>query len=263
MAVVGNSGTGKTTYVKTLLNSLNWDKLYLCDPNRQYGEYTLNEHAEYISPNELKGALNMIGKRLLLKQQTGVLVIEDLNFTLSRLTETLQISINRAKKLITLLLENLRKYNVKVLVVMHDIDDAIVGKCDTKVFFQVPLTQYKVRKYSKIFNLNMAEIVSLSKYHYVLKNGHEAERGHIDALDSHQQIEQDKSFMVKQLLAKCTSLPEKVLILRFHLELKNYEIAEMLNVEVNTVEVVVSRLRKRGIPIPDARRSFRLENIAF
>ncbi|GAJ20295.1 unnamed protein product, partial [marine sediment metagenome] len=115
------SGTGKTTYVKTLLNSLRWDKLYLCDPNRQYADYTMSENAEYISPNELKRALNVIGKRLLLTQKKGVLIIEDLNFTLTRLSETMEISIRRAKKIITLLLENLRKYDVKVIIIMHDI----------------------------------------------------------------------------------------------------------------------------------------------
>lgn len=79
MAVIGNSGTGKTTFVKRLLNSLSWDKLYLCDPNRQYADFTMDDRAEHISPSELKAALNMIGKRLLLTQKKGVMVIEDLN----------------------------------------------------------------------------------------------------------------------------------------------------------------------------------------
>ena len=263
LAVIGNSGTGKTTYVKRLLNSMEWDKLYLCDPNRQYAEFLNEGNAEYITPNELKGALNIIGKRLLLMQKKGVMVIEDMNFTLSRLQETLQISRNRAKKIIFLLLENLRKYGVKVILVMHDIDRDLVGKCDLKVFFQVPLSQYKTRQYSKLFGIDMNEVVSLPQFNYLSKNGAETERGHVEALQSHTEIERDKSFMIKDMLRKCRSLPEKVLLLRYHLELKNYEIAKMLNVEINTVEVVVSRLRKRGIPIPDARRSFRLENLAF
>lgn len=263
MAVVGNSGTGKTTYVKTLLNELEWDKLYLCDPNRQYADYTMNEKAEYISPNELKEALNMIGKRLLLTQKKGVLVVEDLNFTLTRLSETMQISINRAKKIIYLLLENLRKYDVKVIVVMHDIDRDIVAKCDTKVFFQVPLNGYKAKQYSKMYSVDMNEVTSLAKFNYVSKNGGDIEKGHVEPLESHEQIEKDKSFMVNEILAKCRSLAEKVLVLRYHLELKNTEISEMLNVSIGTVEVMVSRLRRRGIPIPDARKSFRLENLAF
>ncbi len=263
LAVVGNSGTGKTTFVKTLLNSLEWDQLYVCDPNRQYGDFMLEDNVTYITPNELKGALNVIGKRLLLMQKKGLLVIEDMNFTLNRLSEVLQISVNKAKKIIYLLLENLRKYDVKVVLVMHDIDRDLVGKCDTKVFFQVPLSQYKVRQYGKIFGIDMNDVVRLARFNYISKNGSELETGQIEVLESHEQIEKDKSFMIKDILRKCRSLAEKVLVLRFHLELKNGEIAETLNIDVHTVENLVWRLRKRGIPIPDARKSFRLENLAF
>lgn len=263
LVVVGNSGTGKTTYVKTLLNSLDYDQLYVVDPNRQYGDFMTEDNATYITPNELKEALNVIGKRLLLQQRKGLLVIEDMNFTLSRLSETLQISVNKAKQIIYLLLENLRKYDVKVILVMHDIDRDLVGKCDTKVFFQVPINQYKVRQYSALFGIDMNEVVSLPHYSYLSKNGGDLERGQIQALASHEQIEKDKSFMIKDVLRKCRSLAEKVLVLRFHLELKNSEISETLNIDIHTVENLVWRLRKRNIPIPDARRSFRLENLAF
>lgn len=262
LAVVGNSGTGKTTFVKTVLNALEWDQLYLSDPNRQYGDF-IEDNATYITPNKLKRALNVIGKRLLLMQKKGVLVIEDLNFTLSRLSETLEISRNRAKKIIYLLLENLRKYDVKVILVMHDIDRDLVGKCDTKVFFQVPMSQYKVRQYTKLFNVDMNEVLNLARFSYISKNGAEMERGHVEVLESHQQIEKDKSFMIKDVLRKCRSLAEKVLVLRFHLDLKNTQIAETLKIDIHTVENLVWRLRKRGIPIPDARRNFRLENLAF
>lgn len=263
LAVVGNSGTGKTTYVKTMLNAIKWDQLYVVDPNRQYGDFMREDNAAYITPNELKAALNVIGKKLLLTQKKGILVIEDLNFTLSRLSETLQISTNKAKNILYLLLENLRKYDVKVILVMHDIDRDLVGKCDTKVFFQVPLSNYKVREYSAVFGMDMNEVVRLPHYSYVSKNGSEMERGHIEALESHEQIEKDKSFMIRDILSKCRSLSEKVLVLRYHLEMKNTEIASRLNINTNTVEVIVSRMRKRGIPIPDARKSFRLESIAF
>ncbi len=263
LAVIGNSGTGKTTFVKRLLNDLEYDRLYLVDPNRQYADFTVTDKAEYISPSELKQAMNTIGKRLLLTQKKGVMVIEDLNFTLDRLSETMQISINRAKKIIFLLLENLRKYDVKVIVVMHDVDRDIVAKCDTKIFFQTPLTNYKVRQYSNMYSMDMNRVLTLPKFNYLLKNGGDAETGHVEPLESHEQIEKDKGFMVKEMLSKCRSLAEKVLVLRYHLQLKNPEISEMLNIQTETVEVVVSRLRKRGIPIPDARKSFRLENLAF
>lgn len=263
MAVIGNSGTGKTTLVKTMLNSLKWDKLYLVDPNRQYAEYIETEKAEYITPNELKAALNIIGKRLLLKQQKGIMVIEDMNFTLSRLQETLGISLNHAKKIIGLLLENLRKYNVKVILVLHEIDRELIGKCDLKVFFQTPMSQYQIRQLTNLYGVPMSEVVTLQKFNYLSKNGSEVERGKIEVLESHMQIEKDKSFMIRDVLRKCRSLAEKVLVLRFHLEMRNNEIADTLKVDLHTVENLVWRLRRRGIPIPDARRNFRLENLAF
>ena len=263
LAIVGNSGTGKTTLVKTVLNRLAWDRLYLCDPNRQYSDFTVNENATYISPGELKDALNVIGKRLLLTRKKGVLLIEDLAFTLERLCETLQVNEKKARKVICLLLENLRKYDVKVIVVMHDVDRDIVGKCDTKVFFQTPLNDYAIRQYSNFLNMDMKPIVSLSRFNYLSKNGGDMEHGYVEPLESHMQIEHDKSFMVKEILAKCQSLPQKVLVLRLHLELKNSEIACMLGLDLHTVENLVWRLRRRGVIIADGRKSFALEKLAF
>ena len=263
LAVVGNSGTGKTTYVKTLINRLVWDQLFLCDPNRQYADYTINDNAVYLSPSELKDSLNLIGKKLLMQNKIGVLIIEDLGLTLSRISETLQISEKRAKHLIALLLDNFRKYGVKVIVIAQDIDKDLIGKFDTKVFFQIPLNNYSVKKYSKLFGCDLSEVPTLPKFAYVLKNGEPLQHGTVEPLESHAAIEKDKGFMVKEILAKCRSLNEKVLVLRLHVGLSNPEIAEKLNVQVNTVEVIISRLRKRGVAIPDARKSFRLENLAF
>lgn len=262
-AIIGNPGTGKTTFAKTLLNGLVWDRLFLVDPNRQYSDYTMNQNATYISPQELRGAMNIIGKKLLLQQKKGCLVIEDLKFTIDRLCETLQIKEKKAKNIITLLIENLRKYDVKIIVVMHDVDLDIVQKCDFKVFCQLPLTSYKIREYSKLLGIDMNRVNGLAKYDYLSKNGGDIETGHIEPLESHMAIEKDKSFMVKELLAQCHSLAEKVLILRLHVELKNSEIAKTLNVDLHTVENLIWRLRKRNIPIPDARHSFRLETLAF
>lgn len=264
MSVVGNSGTGKTTFVKRLLNSLKYDQLYLCDPNRQYGDYTSQDNATYISPEELRKAIDVIGKRLLLQQKRGVMVVEDMRFTLERLKEVLGVSLSKAKNIIKLLLENLRKYDIKTVIVMHEIDRAIVAKCDTLVFFQVPLSTYQIRTYSEIFKVDLKEVADLKPFHYLMKNGDgDPERGRVEKLESHEFIERDRSFMAKDLLAKCNSLAEKVLVLRLHLDLSNTEISNILNVQRNTVEVLVSRLRKRGIAIPDARRNLNLQNLAF
>jgi len=263
-AVIGNSGTGKTTYVKTLLGSVSYDELYLCDPNRQYGDFISQDHAAYISPNELKGALNLLGKRLVLQQKRGILVIEDLRFALDRLSEVLGISLRKAEGIIKLLLENLRKYDVKVVLVTHEIDRDLVAKCDTKVFFQVPLSSYKIRQYTKLFEVDMSEVTTLKPFHYIMKNGDlTPQKGYVEKLASHEQIERDKSFMIKDLLEKCNSLAEKVLVLRFHLDFGNMKVAEILNIDRHTVENLVWRLRKRGIPIPDARRNLNLQNLAF
>lgn len=263
LAVVGNSGTGKTTLVKQILNSLKWDSLFLCDPNRQYADYTINDNATYLSPSELHDALNRIGKKLLLQGKTGVLVIEDLGLTIQRITETLSVTEKKAKQLIALLLDNFRKYDVKVIVISQDVDKDLIGKFDTKVFFQTPLNQYQVKKYGHDLDLNLNDVPMLPRFNYLLKSQEKIERGIVQPLESHQAIEKDKGFMVKEILAKCRSLPEKVLVLRLHLGLSNPEIAEKLSIQTDTVKEIVSRLRKRGLPIPDARKTFRLENLAF
>ena len=109
----------------------------------------------------------------------------------------------------------------------------------------------------------MQEVLALQKFHYISKNGGDLEHGKIEALASHMEIERDKSFMIRDVLRQCRSLAEKVLVLRFHLQLRNMEIAQNLRIDLHTVENLVWRLRKRGIPIPDMRKSFRLENLAF
>lgn len=267
LAIIGNSGTGKTNFAKTVINQTPYDMLYLCDPNRQYADYTVNDNASYISPSELKDALNLIGKRLLLQQKKGILVIEDLNLTISRISETLGCTEKHAKQLIALLLENFRKYDVKVIVILHDLNDTeinkLVEKCDTKVFFQTPLSTYQINKYTKELGFSLLEVPVMPKFTYVMKQGDNVTHNTTKALESHMAIEHDKGFMVKELLAKCRSLPEKVLVLRLHVGLKNSEIAQQLDVQRSTIDETVSRIRKRGIPIKDARCSLRLENLAF
>ena len=263
LAVVGNSGTGKTTFVKETLNALKWDSLFLCCPNRQYADYTIKDNAVYLSPSELKDSLNHIGKKLLLQGKKGVLVIEDLSLTLNRIAENLSCTEKKAKQLIALLLENFRKYDVKVIVIMHDIDKDLIGKFDAKVFFQTPLTQYQVKKYSVELGFSFLEVPILPKYTYVIKNGEKVEHGTIKPLESHQAIERDKSYGANEILTKCRSLPEKVLVLRLHLGFNNAQIADKLNVQRSTVDETISRLRKRNLAIPDARKTLRLENLAF
>lgn len=263
LGIVGNSGTGKTTLAKQQINALVPDMLYLCDPNRQYADYTVNDNAVYISPGELRDALNMIGKKLLLQGKKGVLVIEDLGLTIQRITETLNCTEKKAHQLIGLLLDNFRKYDVKVIVIMQDIDKELIGKFDAIAFFQLPLGTYAIKKFSKILNCDLKEIPELPRYAYFLKTSESVGYGTVKPLASHQAIERDKGFMVNEILAKCRSLPEKILVLRLHLGLKNPEIAQKLNVETHTVETEIYRLRQKGIPINDGRKSFRLENLAF
>lgn len=261
-AIIGNSGTGKTTWLKRELATLPYDMAYFCTPNREYGDLT-GDRAQYIGPVELQNAINFIGKKLLFQKKKGVLVIEDLGLTIRDLSEVLKVTEKKAKRIITLLLENLRKYDVKILIAMHDIDEDIVGKCDLKVFFQVPFNDYKIRKYSAIYGLDLREIRNLPKYHYVIKNGsEEVVKACVLELKSHKAIENDKQGLVNERLKECGSLRAKILVLRNQGQQRNYDIAKTLNIERHTVETEIWKIRKRGIAIPDGRRSF-LENLAF
>ena len=262
-AIIGNSGQGKTTFLKEELATLNYDMAYFCTPNREYGDLT-GDKAKYIGPVELQNAINFIGKSLLFQKKKGVLVIEDLGLTIRDLSEVLKITEKKAKQIILLLLENLRKYDVKILVAMHDIDEDITGKCDLKVFFQVPLNDYKVRKYSALYGLDLREVRDLAKYHYIVKNGsEEIVKVCVLELKSHKAIENNKDFQVNERLKECGSLRAKILVLRNQGQQRNCDIAKTLNIERHTVETEIWKIRKRGIVIPDARRSFQLENLAF
>jgi Mn-dependent DtxR family transcriptional regulator len=67
---------------------------------------------------------------------------------------------------------------------------------------------------------------------------------------------------VSERLKECGSLRAKILVLRNQGQQRNCDIAKTLNIETHTVETEIWKIRKRGIVIPDARRSF-LENLAF
>lgn len=258
MANCGNSRTGKTTLTKTWINQTPYDVLLICDPNNQYSDL-MNEKAQNIGPVELQNAISQIARKLCMLGKKGILVIEDLHLTLKWIQHSLCKSEREARNIIKLLLENLGKYDIKVIVVMHDIDPEIMAKCDLKVFFQTPLTDYAKRTYSKRLNFDLSEIGILPKFHYRFKNGGDIEKGYVEPLPSHQAVEQDKSFGAKTLIQNCSSLIKKVTTLRAA-GFKNGQIAELLNVTQKTVENRVNEARHKGANIPDARKTLLIQN---
>ena len=67
--------------------------------------------------------------------------------------------------------------------------------------------------------------------------------------------------LVKKALAKCKIHSERVYLLRAICKMNNSDIADLLNLSVQTVEVTTSRLRRLGFAIPDKRKTRSADNI--
>lgn len=65
-------------------------------------------------------------------------------------------------------------------------------------------------------------------------------------------LTKDKEF-IKQALTKCRTLKEKIYLLKVTFDLDNSKISNILDISIHTVENILSRLRKKGLNIPDGR----------
>lgn len=257
LLVLGTSGTGKTTLAKTIVKELRdqGNKVLVFDPNRQWGDLCTDE----IGPEELAYGLTRIAKPLLWERKTGVLVVEDLGFTLQQIRAALKISLKRAKDMLKVLLENARKYGLKVIFIAHrlssdEIDTIMFQQFDAYLLFKVPLTNYSKKLIRENLKIDPDKIQSLEKFHYIQHNGGHISTGIVKPLESHQKLENDKNFQVHYLLSKYETNGEKVLILKVHLGLRHKKIAEILGLTYDQVKSYCTALRKRGVNIPDGRR---------
>ena len=256
MLIIGLSGMGKTTFVKNLL--LNYHsqgyKLYVADPNYQYSDI----EAVSVGSVDLYNALNHIAKPLLFKGEKGVLAIEDYGFTINQMKNALQKPLSTVKNSIKILLENARKYRLKIIIVAHrvqsdEIEPYMLPFFDTIVFFRTPITTY-TKRILKYYGVDV-DIGKLEPHKYIVFNTHtrEMSNGVTKPLKSHEEIENSGDFQIKRLLGMAETKTQAVAILKIHLNLSDKEISNILNISVNQVRVYKTRLRKYGIPI-------RLEN---
>ncbi len=251
MLVLGLSGMGKTTFVKHLLNKYKDFQKYVVDPNYQYSDVD----AEFIGANDLFNALNVIAKPLLFRGKKGILVIEDFGFTVQQLAYALNKPLRTVKHNIRLILENARKYRLKVVIVAHqvkseEIEPYMLPMFDTIVFFKTPLTNY-AKRILKYYGVNF-DIYKLEPYHYIIFNTYTKliNEGYVEPLKSHMEIEQSGDFQIKRLLSMVENKTQAVAVLKLHLNLSDKEIADILKISVNQVRVYKTRLRKYGIKIP-------------
>jgi len=126
LLVLGTSGTGKTTLAKTIVKQLKDEgcKAITFDPNRQWSDISDEE----IGPEELAYGLTRIAKPLLYEKKTGVLIVEDLGFTLQQIQAALKVSLAKAKNMLRIVLENARKYGLRVILVSHRLAITILVK---------------------------------------------------------------------------------------------------------------------------------------
>jgi len=257
LLVLGTSGTGKTTLAKTIVRDLKDEgyKALIFDPNRQWADLCDQE----IGPEELAYGITRIAKPLLWERRTGVLVIEDLGFTLQQIQAALKVSLTKAKNMIRIVLENARKYGLKTILIAHrlssdEIDSVTFQLFDAYCLFRVPLTSYGKKLIRETLELDPDEVQTLPKYSYVKWNGGHVSREVVQPLPSHVALESDRNFQVHYLLSKYETNAEKVLILKVHLGMKHRQISKILGLTYDQVKTYCCLLRKRGVPIPDERR---------
>ena len=265
LLVLGTSGTGKTTLAKTIVKDLKDQayKVLVFDPNRQWGDLCDQE----VGPEELAFGITRIAKPLLWERKTGVLIVEDLGFTLQQLQAALKISLTKAKNMIRLILENARKYGLKVIIIAHrlstdEIDTVMFQQFDAYAIFRVPLTTYGKKLIKENLGIQPDDILELPKYHYIAYNGGHIFKGKVEPLKSHVELEQNRNFQVHYLLSKYETNAEKVLILKVHLGLSHRQISKILGLTYDQVKSYCTLLRKRGVDIPDGRRK-NYANIIF
>ena len=81
-----------------------------------------------VGPEELAYGLTRIAKPLLYEKKTGVLIVEDLGFTLQQIQAALKVSLAKAKNMLRIVLENARKYGLRVILVSHRLAITILVK---------------------------------------------------------------------------------------------------------------------------------------
>jgi DNA-directed RNA polymerase specialized sigma24 family protein len=242
LLIIGNSGMGKTQLAKNIAMQLKQKgfKIIVADPNREWSDLQDQE----IGAPELADAITKIAKPLLFEKREGLLVIEDIGFSLAQIQSVLNIPLTKAKNYISLILENARKYRLKIIITAHrlnpnEIDSIMFQQFDKVICFKFPLTPYSKKLLASI-NIDHTKIPNLQKLQYLSDNAiHE-----VPIVQSHINIENAQDFTVRQILSQCKNNREKVAVLKITLGMSHNQIAGILGITYDMVKTYCYRIRK-------------------
>lgn len=262
IVVLGASGTGKTTFVKTLALNNNFNKVVICSWTRQFKDLELI-HGREVTYIEAKEVIEYIASDLELDYILGknvLIVIEDFNRTVEVARAKLGMSMKRLMEYFNTMITNVRKYNAKVVIIAHDISElkpildhmGASANLDTWVIFRIAVSPQRARSIARKLGLEglykalvEANRLSIGEFNIVSRYASTMISGKVDMLPSHDAVEKCRLWLLAEADIK-TKKDLIVFLKKRYPKLSYRQIARLTGFSEKYVAKVLSIARAKG-----------------